>query len=146
MTEREIRREVERAFYEYKDLKQKAAEYIAEAATNNLGVDYSRVRVSGCGADAEDGIVIALDHNQKNYLWCRVVELTKERFSADTESIFIIDKYFKGARRYRRSRMLSICSDLYLSERSFYYYATNILNYATLLALQFHLVNLVEKI
>lgn len=146
MTEREIRREVERAFYEYKERKQKAAEYIAEAATNNMGVDYSRIRVSGGSADFDGKIITILDKYNREYLWCRVVELTKERYATDSDNIFIIEKYYKGAKRNRRSRLLFISNELYVSERQLYRNIREILNYASLLALQFGLVQVINNI
>lgn len=146
MTEREIRREVERAFYEYRERKAKAADYIAEAATNNLGVDYSRVWVSGSSADFDDKIIAALDKNYEDYLWCRVVELTKERYAADSDSSYIIDRYYKGERKHRRYRLIFICNELYVSERQLYRNIREILNYAALIALQFGLIQVVNNI
>lgn len=145
MTEREIRREVERAFYGYNELKQKAAEYIADAATNNLGVDYSRVRVCGSGTDADGSIVTALDRNQRNYLWCRVVELTKERYAADSDNAMLIREYFKGKRQDRRQRLQYLCSELYMSEEKAYRQLREILNYGALVALQFNLISVIDS-
>lgn len=148
MTEKDIRRKVESAFYDYKQHKARGVQYIVEKATDNLGVQYDSVRVSGGSCDPEARIVAIIDRTQADYLWCRVVELTRERYAADPEASEIITRYFRGARRYRRARMVNICASLYISDMTFYRILTRVLNYATLLAIQFGLVNVInfEKI
>ena len=138
MTEKEIRHKIEYAFYNYKFLKETAQDYVLVYAERNLGIDYSRVR--GSGGDIDGGLCKAIDKSRETYLWCRVVELTRERFRADEDASIIIKDYFKGNREHRRHRMQAICTDLYISDTVFYDALKKILNYAINLAVQCGLI------
>ena len=75
------RRQIEREFYNYKNNKQMAAEYVASHALDGFAVDYSRDRVqSTCDNGNENKILSRIDKSEYLWKWCLVYEKTYERF------------------------------------------------------------------
>ncbi|MFQ7034550.1 MAG: hypothetical protein ACLRTQ_02055 [Candidatus Borkfalkia sp.] len=75
------RRQIEREFYNYKNNKQMAAEYVASHALDGFAVDYSRERVQSTSDNGnENKILFRIDKAEYLWKWCLVYEKTYERF------------------------------------------------------------------
>jgi len=137
MLDRKIRRKVERAFYDYKANRESGAESLAELAECGLTAKYGAVGGSSDVGNPTESKAIKLAEGCDAALWCRVVEKTLEHFHDTGKDTLIRLRYFDKLSERR------VCEKLYIERASYYLWATDILNYAAMIAIQFRLLKIV---
>ncbi len=137
MLDRKLRRRVERALYDYKRNKELAAADIVELSERGLTAKYGAV---GGGTDVgnptESKAIMAVEGNE-TVLWCRVIEETLNHFRNTGKDTLIQLKYFEKIKEKR------ICEKLFIERSAFFDWLTDVLTYATMIALQFNLLKIV---
>lgn len=138
MLDRRMRRQAERAFYNYPASRKACAEYIADQYTSGLTSQVGRVGRSSSVSDPTGNKAIKLTDGTVSLLWCRVVEMTLEHFAKSGKDELIRLRYFKQLNEY------TICHErLYISRKSMFNWVEDILEYAIMLALQYQLIRMV---
>lgn len=116
--DKEKRKTIEQAFYNYEKNKKEAAEYVADLCSARSPVLENLGKGSGIKNPTEiAGIKLA---EYKKYLWCEVVERTVTTYRFSYEYIIIKRKYFD--KRPRRS-IITECG----SERTYQYWLDRVL-------------------
>lgn len=140
MLERNIRRRIERAFYDYTINSQKAATYIDSYYTgitaNWEGLRSSEGQISN---PTEKKALRALEGAEREAIaWCKVVEQTLDHFARTGKDELIRLRYFQNVSEYK------ICYEkLYISRRSLFDWIEDIINYASLIAVQLQLIKII---
>lgn len=116
------RRQIEREFYNYKNNKQMAAEYVASHALDGFAVDYSRDRVqTSYNNGTENKIIGAICKEETAYKWCVVFQKTMDKFRWEQKDILMIKKYIE------RKNMRQICCELSLPDSTYFYWQSEII-------------------
>lgn len=119
--DKEKRKTIEQAFYNYEKNKKEAAEYVADLCSARSPILENLGRGSGIKNPTEiAGIKLA---EYKKYLWCEVVERTVTTYRFSYEYIIIKRKYFD--KKPRRS-IIAEC----VSERTYQRWLSQILETA----------------
>lgn len=117
--DKEKRKTIEQAFYNYERNKQEAAEYISDLCSPHSPVLENLGRGSGIKNPTEiAGLKLA---EYKKYLWCEVVEKTCTTFRFEYEYELIKLRYFNHISRN------SVISYLNVSERTYCYWLDRVL-------------------
>lgn len=140
MLERNIRRRVERAFYDYTINSKKAAAYIDSYYTG-ITANWEGLRSSGgqISNPTEKKALRALEGAEREAIaWCKVVEQTLDHFARTGKDELIRLRYFQNVSEYK------ICYEkLYISRRSLFDWIEDIINYASLIAMQLQLIKII---
>lgn len=140
MLERKIRRRVERAFYEYPVKSKQAAEYIDMYYTG-ITANWEGLRSGGgqISNPTEKKALRALEGAEREAIaWCKVVEQTLDHFARTGKDELIRLRYFQNVSEYK------ICYEkLYISRRSLFDWIEDIINYASLIAVQLQLIKII---
>lgn len=105
----EIRKKIERAFYNFEENREKAEVNIAELAYCGLGIDYSRVSVQSSRLNTnEDKWVKAITEKDEAYKWFKVVENTLIRYRDDYRHKLIVFLYFYHLKPKKAAKRLNI--------------------------------------
>lgn len=137
MLDRNIRRRVERALYDYKRNKELGVEAIVELAENGLIAKYESIGGSSNVGNPTENKAIKAVEGSESVMWCRVVEETLKHFCNTGKDILIRLKYFEKVKEKR------ICEKLFIERSAFFDWLTDALTYASMIALQFGLVKIV---
>lgn len=128
------RRQIEREFYNYKNNKQMAAEYVASHALDGFAVDYSRDRVqTSYNNGTENKIIGAICKEETAYKWCVVFQKTMDKFRWEQKDILMRKKFID------KKSWISICSEIGIERRTYFYWLEGILFTAYLWADYFNL-------
>lgn len=128
------RRQIEREFYNYKNNKQMAAEYVASHALDGFAVDYSRDRVqTSYNNGTENKIIGAICKEETAYKWCVVFQKTMDKFRWEQKDILMRKKFID------KKSWISICSEIGIERRTYFYWLEEILFTAYLWADYFNL-------
>ena len=90
------RRAIDREFYSYERNKRQAAEYVASHAFDNFSLDFGapRVRTSQKNT-AERRVIDEIDGAERKWRWCKVFELTFNKFRWDKKDELMTKKYIE---------------------------------------------------
>lgn len=126
--DKEKRKKIEQAFFNYEENKKQAAEYISELCSPRSPVLENLGKGSGIKNPTEIAGIKLAEYNK--YLWCEVVEKTVTTYRFSYEYIIIKRKYFD--KRPRRS-IIAEC----VSERTYQRWLSHILETAEQWAKEF---------
>ena len=108
------RRIVERELYNYRSNMKKAAEYVASHAFDNFGVDYAAPRVKTSSQNSsERRIVDEIDEAERAWKWCKVFELTFNKYRWEKKDELMQKKYIEKKHPECISRELHIDRSTY---------------------------------
>lgn len=136
MLERRLRKTIEWAFYNYKAMRDEAAQAIADAADKQLSVNYGGAAVKSSPGNTNERSVISAIDRAESYKWCKVVEQTLEHFEGTGKDTLVRLKYFERQREWR------LCERLYVSRRALFEWVEDVITYAVMLGLQYGLVKI----
>nr|DAQ28250.1 MAG TPA: hypothetical protein [Caudoviricetes sp.] len=129
------RRQIEREFYNYKNNKQMAAEYVASHALDGFAVDYSRERVqTSYNNGTENKIIGAICKEETAYKWCVVFQKTMDKFRWELKYDLISKRYIEKQSPNRT------CYEIRIGRRTYDYWVDEILVSAFLWADYFGLL------
>lgn len=129
------RRQIEREFYNYKNNKQMAAEYVASHALDGFAVDYSRERVqSSYNNGTENKIIGAICKEETAYKWCVVFQKTMDKFRWELKYDLMRKRYIEKQSPNRT------CYEIRIGRRTYDYWVDEILVSAFLWADYFGLL------
>lgn len=138
MLDRRMRRQVERAFYNYPAVCKAGADYIVDQYAGGLTSQLDRIGRSTAISDPTGNKAVKLVDGTVSLLWCRVVEMTLEHFVRTGKDELIRLRYFQ------RVSEQTICYDkLFISRKSMFNWVEDILGYAIMIALQYQLIRMV---
>ena len=107
-------RTVDRELYNYKSNMKKAAEYVASHAFDNFSVDYSAPRVKSSLQNApERRLVVEIGEAERAWKWCKVFELTFNKFRWEKKDELMQKKYIEKKHPECISRELHIDRSTY---------------------------------
>lgn len=133
---KETRKKLEVAFYEYKKNRDLAVcDILNDIADRLLTVNYDKLPVKTSQTYGVDSAIINyIDRNDERYKWCKVVEKTMERFYGEYKDKLIIKFFFekKGVNR--------TAYELHISRRTFFYWLDEILLKAEFWAREYGLI------
>lgn len=128
------RRQIEREFYNYKNNKQMAAEYVASHALDGFAVDYSKERVQSSQKNGiESKVLAAISKEEAAWKWALVFEKTLERFLWTNKDELIRLRYIKRMGRF------SICNRIGIANSTYTYWIEEIAQVAYLWAKEYKL-------
>ena len=129
------RKQIEREFYNYKQNRDKAANYVASHAFDGFGVDYSEPRVkSSPGNGVERNMIQALGEEERAWKWCVVFQKTMERFRWTQKDELMRRRYIE------REHEAKTCMGIGIERRTYYYWINEILETSFLWANNFKLL------
>lgn len=133
---KETRKKLENAFYEYKKNRNiSICETLNCIASKHLTTNYDKIPVKSSGINcAEDSIIRLLDANTERYKWCKVVEMTLERFYGEHKDRLIKAHYFE------HKSINTVSRELHISRRTFFYWLDEILLKAEFWAREYRLI------
>ena len=109
MTNKEIRRKIKNAFYNYEANKSFAAEWLSSLSSAGLVADYSGIKVKSSGANAIEGQILQNCEKQLSaYRWCKVVENTLIRFKGEHKDKLVELFFFRRLGATATARRLNI--------------------------------------
>ena len=136
MLDRQIRKKVEWAFYNYKDLKKASNQNLEDIAESHATVNYGKIASKTfSGNGVENALIKAMDRDYAGQ-WCNIVECTINHFKDTGKDDFIKYKFFD------RLGEFWLCDKLYLERRALFRWAEEILTYAAMVALQENLIKI----
>lgn len=122
---RQERRQIEREFFNYKENREQAANYVASSAYNGFAIDYSHERVhSSAGNSVEQAVINAISKEERAWKWCVVFQKTLDKYRWEQKDKLILKKYIERKPRWR------ICEELCIQERTYHYWLNDILETA----------------
>lgn len=111
-----------------------AAEYVASHALDGFAVDYSRERVqTSYNNGTENKIIGAICKEETAYKWCVVFQKTMDKFRWEQKDILMRKKFID------KKSWISICSEIGIERRTYFYWLEEILFTAYLWADYFNL-------
>ena len=119
--DKEKRKTIEQAFYNYEKNKKEAAEYVADLCSARSPILENLGKGSGIKNPTEMAGIKLAEYNK--YLWCEVVERTVTTYRFSYEYIIIKRKYFD---KKPRRGIIAECG----SERTYQYWLSQILETA----------------
>lgn len=129
------RKKIEREFYNYENMRNECAEYMAERAVAGLGVDFSGERVKTSRVNTtEDKVVKTVDEYERMYKWCLVYEKTLERFKWTLKDKLMQMRYID------KNHQVCICDVIGISDRTLRYWVEEILQVAFMWAEEYKLL------
>ncbi len=129
------RKEIEYQFRNYGKNRQTSALYISDHAYDNLGIDYTRVKVNSSQRNsAESRIIREIDAVNKSYLWCKVYEQTLDRFRWTKKDDLMRLKYIA------RKGVMPICKKIGIERRTYFYWLDEILQIGLMWAKELNLM------
>lgn len=129
------RKKIEREFYNYENMRNECAEYMAERAIAGLGVDFSGERVKTSRVNTtEDKVVKTVDEYERMYKWCLVYEKTLERFKWTLKDKLMQMRYID------KNHQVCICDVIGISDRTLRYWVEEILQVAFMWAEEYKLL------
>lgn len=103
------RRVIERELYNYAENKKKAAEYVASHAFDGFSFDFTVPRVKRSQTnEPERRVVEEIGVAERNWKWCKVYELTFNKFRWEKKDELMQKKYIEQKPPIQISRELHI--------------------------------------
>ena len=129
---------IEREFYRYKENKQAAGRFIDDYVSRQLATDYSRDRVNGTGMNGvENGVISAISKDAatgaRARKWAIVYEKTHDKYFCEGKDK-LMDLRFK-----EKKSVYSVCEELHIERRTYFYWLNEILNTAYMWAQTFNI-------
>lgn len=126
---------IEREFYNYRENKKRATEYVATSAFKGLGVDYSAPRVIISSTNGvEKRMIRMVAEEERLYRWCLVFEKTMNHFFGEQKDELMRRRYIE------REKDLETCFAIGIERRTYYYWVNDILNIARRWAKEYNLL------
>lgn len=137
MLDRQIRKKVEWAFYNYKDLKKTSKQNITDIAESHITVDYGKISAKSSAHNGIESVLVkAMDKDYAGQ-WCNIVEVTLSHFKNTGKDDFIKFKYFD------RLGEFWLCDKLCVERRALFRWAEEVMTYAAMVALQEDLIKII---
>ena len=138
--DKDVRKEIKKAFYNYKALSKKAVQSTVDWAEKNVAVDYSRVKVQSSSSNGKETQLCALiDDSLNAYRWCLVVEKVLEYYKWDCHEQIIRQRFFE------KKGITRICIDVGISRSTFFYWVDEIFERAYKWAIEYKLLSPKDK-
>ena len=103
------RRVIEREFYSYEENRKQAAEYVASHAFDSFSFDFSVPRVKRSQMNTpERRVVEEIGEAERRWAWCKVYELTFNKFRWEKKDELMRKKYIEQKPSIQISRELHI--------------------------------------
>ena len=124
--EKEIRKKIEYAFYNYEILRNKSAQELVDLAYKNIAVRYDKISVKGSsGKTMQDRICEISDKASEDYRWTLVVEKTIEHYRFDKDISSLIQLHY-----FQKKGEVEACLCIGISRATLFRFIDKIINIA----------------
>lgn len=129
------RKQIEREFYNYKQNRDKAANYVASHAYDGFGVDYTKPQVRAShGNGVENNVIRAISEEERAWKWCLVYQKVFERFRWTQKDELMRRRYME------KEHEIKTCMAVGIERRTYFYWLNEMLDVAFLWALEWKLL------